>query len=241
MPGPCLLPAPPAVSAASPQSQHKRSGQLRRSLSSPAFRGGRWYGGPPPVTPVLAPAGSSCPVCPSGPFPLVPALSCRPSLAPRALCLKGASVYALRACHSGPQGWTVRSLQGWGGWTGWGRWRGPKAGTAPSSSVTSKASRGAVPSAVSSGAAGLGNATLGANPWAWRCVSCRSAHEVTGDNGDPPHRAGPSCSQGPARCCLWGDVFCWPSGGCWRWRTLPSPSPMSLPSAPSPSPGSRPV
>ena len=45
---------------------------------------------------------------------------------------------------------------------------------------------GAVPSAVSSGAAGLGNATLGANPWAWRCVSCCSAHEVTGDKGDPP-------------------------------------------------------
>ena len=188
--------------------QHKLRGQLSHSPRSPAFWGGRWCGSPPPITPILAPAGGSCPICPSGPLSAGSCFEPLPLPSPQALCLKGASVYALEACHLDLQGWTVHSLQGGGGWTGWGRWRGPKAGTAPSSSVTSKASPGAVPSAVSSGAAGLGNATSRANPWAWRCVSCCSAHEVTEENGDPPprRRAGPSCSQGRAQCCLWGDM-----------------------------------
>lgn len=144
-PGPCLLPAPPAASAASRRSQHEQSGQLHRSLRSPALRGGRRYRGPPQSPPFSPLRAAAAPSIPLAPFPLVPALSCRPSPAPRALCLKGASVYAPGARHSGPQGWMVRSLQGWGGWTGRGRWRGPKAGTAPSSSVTSKASRGLCP------------------------------------------------------------------------------------------------
>lgn len=235
---------PPGTShslSSEPWRQHKLRGQLGHSPRSPAFWGGHWCGSPPPSPPSSPLRAAAAPFVPLAPFPLGPALSQGPSPAPRALCLKGASLYALEACHSDPQGWTVHSLQGGGGWTGWGRWRGPKAGTAPSSSVTSKASPGAVTSALWScwsGQCNLWDKSLGLE-------MCFLLLCSRGDGGEcgPPHTAGlgrrapkdgPSAASGVT--CPDGQPVVAGVGG----HSL-AHRPCLCPLCPSPSPGSRPV
>lgn len=100
----------------------------------------------PTITPIPAPL-QRMPCLSSGPlFHWGPALSQALPGSPSPVCLKGASSTPLEACHSDPQGWTVHSLQGGGGWTGWGQCGAPLDG--PFLSVTSKASPGAVTSAL---------------------------------------------------------------------------------------------
>ena len=102
-PDACLLPAPPAAPCSQQQAP---SVSTNREASSAVPSREATGAGSPPRHPLLHPSGSRCPVRPSGPSLLGPALSRCPSPAPphpspteRALCLTGASGYPLGACH----------------------------------------------------------------------------------------------------------------------------------------------
>lgn len=208
-PASCL--APPTLSSQqqAPSVSTSREASSAVPLAAPPSGEAAGAGSPlRPVTPVFNPAAAAARSAPLAPFLPGPALSRCPSPAPpqpspteRALCLKEPPATPWGPVTEVPKvGRSAPCREGEGGQAGSGG-RAPKAGMAPSSPVTSKASLGAVPSPVSSGAVWSGQCTLwGKSLGLEMCFWLLSSRSDGGECGPPPP-AGPgrwSPRTGPA-------------------------------------------